>query len=68
MEKHVESPQPEYDVELRGLCARCGSPHYLLVDEETNEFICAPCFRALRRPAPQPLEFQNEAEDLDFYL
>ena len=68
METHIDLPQPDYEVEQQGLCAHCGSPHYLLVNEETNEFICAPCFKALHQPAPPPLDFQGGVEDLDFYL
>lgn len=69
IEMLMEQEQTDYDWEQERRCARCGSTHYLVVDEESKAIFCAPCLKALHDRAPRPpVDYSDEVEDLDFYL
>jgi len=55
---------PDYEWELDVCCARCGSTHYLIFDEESEEIYCGPCLDFLRRhPAPPPAALEIDEDD-----
>ncbi len=58
---------PDYEWELDFCCARCGSTHYLIFDEENEEIYCGPCLEFIRRhqkQKPAVTEFDWEEDDL----
>ena len=58
----------DYDWEIEACCARCGSRHYLIFDEATEEVFCGPCLHFLRsHQKPQPATVTLSEED-DFCL
>lgn len=69
MEALLEQECADYDWEQERRCARCGTAHYLVVDDESNRIFCAPCLKVMhdRMPHP-PADYADEVEDLDFYL
>jgi hypothetical protein len=40
---------PDYDWEVESCCARCGSIHYLIFDEESKKFYCGPCLQLIHQ-------------------
>ena len=68
METLKKQEQIDYDLEQEPRCARCGSTHYLLMEEESKTIFCAPCLKALHPHLPQPPAPTEEADKLDFYL
>jgi hypothetical protein len=64
MMKTEEELFPDYDWEVDICCARCGSPYYLVADEESEEIYCGPCLDFMRHhPARLPLAFEIDEED-----
>jgi hypothetical protein len=59
---------PDYEWELDFCCARCGSTHYLIFDEESEEIYCGPCLGLLRRQQKQRSEMVEIYEEDDFVL
>ncbi len=63
-EKHERELFPDYEWELDFCCARCGSTHYLIFDEESEEIYCGPCLEFMRRhKVRQPLVNVDEEDD-----
>ena len=59
---------PDYEWELDFCCARCGSTHYLIYDEDSEEIYCGPCLEFLRRHQKQQSEMVEIFEEDDFVL
>jgi late competence protein required for DNA uptake (superfamily II DNA/RNA helicase) len=59
---------PDYEWELDFCCARCGSTHYLLLDEESEEIYCRPCLELIRRKQTQQPEMVEIFEEDEFVL
>ena len=59
---------PDYEWDLDSCCARCGSTHYLIFDEELEETYCGPCLDFLRHHAKRQGGVLTLDEDDDFVL
>ncbi len=59
---------PDYEWELDFCCTRCGSAHYLIFDEESEEIYCGPCLELFRRRQKQRSEMVEIHEEDDFVL
>lgn len=59
---------PDYEWELDFCCTRCGSTHYLIYDEDSEEIYCGPCLEFLRRRQRQQSEMVEIYEEDDFVL
>lgn len=59
---------PDYEWELDFCCTRCGSTHYLIYDEDSEEIYCGPCLEFLRRHQKQQSELVEIFEEDDFVL
>jgi hypothetical protein len=59
---------PDYEWELDFCCARCGSTHYLIFDEESDEIYCGPCLEIIRRQQKQKSRITEIYEDDDLVL
>jgi hypothetical protein len=62
MDERERFPGYEWEVEL--CCVRCGSTHYLIVDEETKEIYCGPCLQFIHEhQKPRPMMEISEEDD-----
>ena len=59
---------PDYEWELDYCCTRCGSTHYLIYDEDSEEIYCGPCLEFLRRRQKQQSEMVEIFEEDDLVL
>ena len=59
---------PDYEWELDFCCTRCGSTHYLIYDEDSEEIYCGPCLEFLRRHQRQQSAMVEIYEEDDFVL
>jgi hypothetical protein len=58
----------DYEWEIDFCCARCGSTHYLIFDEDSEEIYCGPCLEFLRRHPLRQSVVTEIDEDDDFVL
>lgn len=59
---------PDYEWEVDFCCARCGSTHYLIFDEESEEIYCGPCLEFIRRHQQQKPSITAIDDEDDFVL
>jgi hypothetical protein len=59
---------PDYEWELDFCCARCGSTHYLIFDEDSEEIYCGPCLDFLRHHQKRQAGVIEIDEEDDFVL
>jgi len=59
---------PEYEWELDFCCARCGSTHYLIFDEDSEEIYCGPCLDFIRHHSKRQAGVIEIDEEDDFVL
>lgn len=59
---------PDYEWELDFCCARCGSTHYLIFDDDGEEIYCGPCLDFIRHHTTRQAGAMALDEDDDFVL